>query len=167
MKAFEDIYCHYKDDIYRFICKLTGYRFDISEELLQETFYQAFLSFDRFRGDCEIKTWLCQIAKNSYYRYIRNEIKKENLANKIIQEEVISDFTEQAEKKELLEYIHKILEDFDENTKNIVLYRMYANIKFSEIAALLGIKESTAKVIYSRAKVKILFQLKERFGYEV
>jgi DNA-directed RNA polymerase specialized sigma24 family protein len=44
---------------------------------------------------------------------------------------------------------------------------MYAELKFSEIAALSGIKESTAKVIYSRAKVKIQIQLKERFGYEV
>lgn len=167
MKAFEDIYGIYKDDIYRFICKLTSYRFDLSEELLQETFYQAFISFDRFRGDCEIKTWLCQIAKNTFYRHIKNEVKKEKLTNKLICDEPTNDFTEQVEKKELLDYIHKILGDFDERTRNIVLYRMYADIKFSEIASMLEIKESTAKVIYSRAKVKIQIQLKERFGYEV
>jgi RNA polymerase sigma-70 factor (ECF subfamily) len=167
MKEFEEIYAKNKDDIYKFICKLTNYRFNLSEELLQETFYQAFISFDRFRGDCEIKTWLCQIAKNTYYRYIRNEVKRENLTNKIGQEKRVCDFTEQAEKKELLQFIHKIIEDFDERTRNIVLFRMYADIKFSEIAALLEIKESTAKVIYSRAKVKIQIQLKERFGYEI
>lgn len=167
MKEFEEIYTKNKDDVYKFICKLTSYKFNLSEELLQETFYQALMSFDRFRGDCEIKTWLCQIAKNTYYRHIRNEIKKENLTNKIIKDETVNDFTEQAEKKELLQFIHKILEDFDERTRNIVLYRMYADIKFSEIAALLGIKESTAKVIYSRAKVKIQILLKERFGYEI
>ena len=167
MKEFENIYAKNKDDVYKFICKLASYNATISEEILQETFYQAFISFDRFRGDSEIKTWLCQIAKNTYYRYIRNEIKKENLTNKIIQEEAVNDFTEQAEKKELLQFIHKVLEDFDDRTRNIVLYRMYADIKFSEIATLLEIKESTAKVIYSRAKVKIQIQLKERFGYEI
>ncbi|MDF2801006.1 MAG: polymerase, sigma-24 subunit, subfamily [Anaerocolumna sp.] len=167
MKVFEDIYTKYKDDVYKFLCKLTGYRFDLAEELLQETFYQAFISFNRFRGDCEIKTWVCQIAKNTYYSYIRNEIMKEKLANKIINEEVINDFTEQAEKKEIIQLIHKIMKDFDERTKNIVLYRMYADLKFSEIGTLLGIKESSAKVIYSRAKVKIREQLKERFGYEI
>jgi RNA polymerase sigma-70 factor (ECF subfamily) len=167
MKAFEDIYALYKDDVYKFIYKLTCYKFDLSEELLQETFYQAFISFDRFRGECEVKTWLCQIAKNTYYRYIRNEIKKEQLTNKIIQNETEHDFTVQAEKKELLQCIHSILEDFDERTRNIVLYRMYADIRFSEIAAMSGMKESTAKVIYSRAKVKNQIQLKERFGYEI
>ena len=167
MKAFEDIYAKHKDDVYRFLCKLTSYKVSLSEELLQESFYQAFISFDRFRGDCEIKTWLYQIAKNTYYRHVRNEIKKENLSNRVRQDETVNDFTEQAEKRELLQFIHTILEDFDERTRNIVLYRMYADITFSEIAALLEIKESTAKVIYSRAKVKIQIQLKERFGYEI
>jgi RNA polymerase sigma-70 factor (ECF subfamily) len=167
MKEFEDIYAKNKDDVYRFIYKLTGYDIEVAEELLQETFYQAFLSFDRFHGNSEIKTWLCQIAKNTYYHYIRNQVKCRNLTNKIGKEELNNDFTEQMEQKELIQSIHTILEDFDGRTRNIVLYRLYAELKFSEIAALLGIKESTAKVIYSRAKVKIQIQLKERFGYEI
>lgn len=167
MKAFEDIYIKYKDDVYRFLYKLTGFQKDISEELLQETFYQAFISFERFRGECEIKTWLCQIGKNMYYSYVREEVKKRNLAAKMNKEEVTKDFTERMEKKEVIYLIHKILDDFDERTKNIVLYRLYADLKYSEIAALLKIKEATAKVIYSRAKVKIQEQLKERYGYEV
>lgn len=167
VKVFEDIYIKYKVDVYRFLCKLTGYRYDLSEELLQETFYQAFISFNRFRGECEIKTWICQIAKNSYYSYIRNEIKKEKLTVKMVKDEEANDFTEQTEKKELVQNIHKIMEDFDERTKNIVLYRMYADLKFSEISNLIGISESSAKVIYSRSKIKIREQLKERYGYEI
>ncbi len=167
MRVFEDIYMKYKDDIYRFLCKLTSYRYDLSEELLQQTFYQAFISFHRFRGDCEIKTWLCQIAKNTYYSYIRNEIKKEKLMVKMVKDEVINDFTKQSEKKELIRFIHKIMEEFDERTRNIVLYRMYGDLKYSEIGTVLGITESSAKVIYGRAKAKIKEQLKERFDYEI
>lgn len=169
MKAFEEIYSLYHSDVYKFICKMANYNINIAEDLLQETFYQAFISFDRFRGDCEIKTWLCQIAKNTYYRHIRNEIKKEKLTERIClsYHGAIDDFTEQAENKELLQAIHKILGELDDRTRNIVLYRMYAELKFSEIAALTGIKESTAKVIYSRAKVKIIVQLKEEYGYEI
>lgn len=167
MNAFENIYNSYRNDVYRFLYKLTSYQIDLSEELLQETFYQAFVSFERFRGECEIKTWLCQIAKNTYYNYIRSEIKKEKITNKIMESRAVMDFTKQTEMKELIHCIHKIMEEFDERTKNIVLYRMYAELKYSEIAAMLKIKESSAKVIYSRAKVKIQIQLKERFGYEI
>jgi RNA polymerase sigma-70 factor (ECF subfamily) len=74
---------------------------------------------------------------------------------------------EQIVKREIVQLIHRILEEFDERTKNIVLFRMYANIKFSEIAMLLDMKEATAKVIYSRAKVKIQTILKERYEYEI
>ena len=167
MKVFEEIYNDYKSDVYRFLYKMTSYQCGLSEELLQETFYQAFLSFDRFRGECEIKTWLCQIAKNTYYRYIRNEIKKENLVLKISGEDKVYDIEEQIVKREIVQLIHRILEEFDERTKNIVLYRMYADIKFSEIAMLLDIKEASTKVIYSRAKVKIQTILKERYEYEI
>ena len=43
MDPFEELYTEYRQDIYRFICKLTDYDLDLSEELLSETFYQAFL----------------------------------------------------------------------------------------------------------------------------
>ena len=76
MDAFENIYRTYKEDVYRFICKLTNYNHDVTEELMAETFFQAFISFHRFKGKCEVKTWLCQIAKNVYSGYIRKEIRK-------------------------------------------------------------------------------------------
>jgi RNA polymerase sigma factor (sigma-70 family) len=167
VKVFEEIYTNYKEDVYRFLCKLTGYRCDLSEELLQETFYQAFISFNRFRGDCEIKTWLCQIGRNTYYNYIRNEIKKEKIADRMLKDNVTTDFTVESELKEVIELICKIVEEFDEKTKNVVLYRMYAELKYSEIAVILGLKEASAKVIYNRAKVKIRSQLKEKYGYEI
>ena len=70
MDPFEELYTEYRQDIYRCICKLTDYDLDLSEELLSETFYQAFLSFGRFRGECEIKTWLCQIAKKHHPTFL-------------------------------------------------------------------------------------------------
>jgi len=167
VKAFEDIYNTNKDDVYRFLCKLTNYQFSLAEELLQETFYQAFLSFDRFRGECSIRTWLCQIAKNTYYTHLKKEIRKEHLVRKLEPPASSGDFTDRYEKREMLQNIHAILEDFEERDRSIVLYRMYADITFREIACLLGIKESSAKVIYSRAKAKIQQQLKERFDYEI
>ena len=37
---------------------------DISEEITQETFYQAFKNIKSFQGKCSIYTWLCTIVKN-------------------------------------------------------------------------------------------------------
>ena len=62
--------------VYRFLLSLCGNE-DLAEELTSETFYQAYLHIDRFKGDCKPETWLCQIAKNALYK----EIKR---ANRII-----------------------------------------------------------------------------------
>lgn len=41
----------------------------IAEDITQETFVKAIKAVDRFKGDCDIKVWLCQIAKNTYFTY--------------------------------------------------------------------------------------------------
>ena len=72
MQSFEDIYKIYFRRIYAFLYKLTSDS-DISEEMAQETFYQAFLSFHRYDGSCEIFTWLAAIAKNVFFKYLRKK----------------------------------------------------------------------------------------------
>ncbi|QNM05984.1 RNA polymerase sigma factor [Qiania dongpingensis] len=167
MDIFEEIYIAYKDDIYRFIYKLTGYDSALSEELLSETFFRAFVSFGNFKGLCEIKTWLCQIAKNTYSGYVRSEIRKKRLFSKFEKAEKAEDFTEDIENKELLFCIQSILKGCDKKARDIVQYRMFAGLKFKEIASILDMKETTAKVIFYRTRAVIQIQLKEKFGYEV
>ncbi|MBQ8800048.1 MAG: RNA polymerase sigma factor [Lachnospiraceae bacterium] len=86
MVEFEELYLKYYKDIYYFILKLTGYRDDLAEELTQESFYQAFVSLGRFRGECEIKSWLCQIAKNTYYKHLRTHAKQLNIGDELFPE---------------------------------------------------------------------------------
>jgi len=42
-----------------------------AEELTQETFFKALQKIDEFRGQCEIRVWLCQIGKNTYLTYLK------------------------------------------------------------------------------------------------
>ncbi len=73
MSQFEKIYDEYWQDVFRFLFRLTGYQRQLAEELMQETFYQARISLHRYRGECQIKTWLCQIVKNIYFNTIRKD----------------------------------------------------------------------------------------------
>ena len=79
MNEFETLYDLYQKDIYFFLLKLTGYDNDLTEELTQESFYQAFCTFEKFRGECSVRTWLCQVAKNTFYRHLREQSKQRNL----------------------------------------------------------------------------------------
>ena len=65
MSSFQQVYEAYAKPLYRFLLTLTC-KEDLAEELLSETFYQAYLHIDRFEGRCSIYTWLCQIGKNAW-----------------------------------------------------------------------------------------------------
>ena len=66
MKEFDEIYEAYFDYVFRYMKNLT-HNESLAEEITSETFFKALNAIDSFRGDCNIRVWLCQIAKNCYY----------------------------------------------------------------------------------------------------
>lgn len=171
MKKFEEMYINYKVDIYKFLLKLTSCNIPLAEELTQETFYQAILSFGHFKGKCEIKTWLCQIAKNIYYNYLRSEVRNKKVFQYGVSMGTVElsedTMTTDLEKKEILLAINKIVGGLDERSREVFEYRLYSELSYQQIASILNIKENTAKVIYYRTKGKIQERLKEEYGYEI
>ena len=73
-KDMKDIYEKYCNSIYRYLLLLTKDE-QLSEELTQETFYQAIKSINKFSGKCSIYTWLCSIAKNCFKNYVKKNQK--------------------------------------------------------------------------------------------
>lgn len=56
--------------LFRFVCGLVR-EGDEAREVVQETFLQAFLAVERFRGGSRVSTWLCGIALNRALVYRR------------------------------------------------------------------------------------------------
>ncbi len=167
MSEFEELYHLYYKDVYYFVLKLADYRDDIAEEVTQESFYQAFISLSRFRGECFIKSWLCQIAKNTYYKYLKTHAKETYLEEELHQEQGEETVSTEVEKKQVTLHIRRVIADLDERSRRIVEYRLFEEKSYKEIGELVGIREATAKVLFSRAKVKIRERLKEEYGYEI
>jgi len=92
---FEKIYKQYYKEIYYFVLAMTS-NDDIAEEITQETFYKAFKGIRRFQGECTLKTWLCQIAKNTYRSYLKKQkhVANENLSD--VMENRVSDGREES-----------------------------------------------------------------------
>ncbi len=67
----EEIYKTYSNQLYKYLFCLTRNE-SLSEELSQETFCIAYEQIEKFRGDCKLFVWLCQIAKHLYYAEIKN-----------------------------------------------------------------------------------------------
>lgn len=67
---FGELYERYFREVYLYMLRLSGNE-DAAEEITEETFFKALRSIDSFRGECSVYAWLCQIAKNCYYTYIK------------------------------------------------------------------------------------------------
>lgn len=167
MKDFEEIYDRYNKDIYHFLLKLTCFQTDLAEELLQETFYQAFISLYRFRGECSMKTWLCQIARNTFCRYFRQEYRQRRTVQSFLSSSEAKSVEQEFEKREQMQHLSNALEALNDKERMIIEYRLLADLPYKEIAALLNMKETTVKVSCSRAKVKLQNVLREEYGYEI
>lgn len=78
MTAFEELYHTYFNDVYLYILRLSGDE-HIAEEITSDTFFRAMRAMDHFRGDCDVRVWLCQIAKNCYHTYLKKQSCTESL----------------------------------------------------------------------------------------
>lgn len=168
-KIYEQIYDENKDYIYRFALKLTGGDTTNAEELTQETFYNAFVSFSRFRGECDIRTWLCQIMKNIFYRQFRKRIKQicfDDSERELLKNYYNQDLQEMVENKSIYKNIIYEINKLKPKQRDVITLRLFSELSFSQIANLLKISENSAKVIYHRAKNTLQKKLREEYSYD-
>ncbi|MBR6643550.1 MAG: RNA polymerase sigma factor [Lachnospiraceae bacterium] len=174
-RLLEKLFHSYYKEIYRYLYSLT-HDASLSEDLASDVFLEVVKSVASFRGEADMKTWLFSVARHKWIDYLRKK-------NRRAETEVLSEFVGEERtadrgitvasgpedrylEKELLERIHAILEKEPERTRNIVKLRL-EGYSFYEIGKLQGISESSARVIYFRAKEKLRQTLeKEGLGYE-
>lgn len=160
---FEEIYAKYFNDVYRFLLRLSGNK-DIAEEITSETFFKAMKSIDSFRGDCELSVWLCQIAKNNYYTYLKKnkQIVSSDNPEFTIAEESTPDIAEIVTDSDSARHIKKVLHSISEPYKEVFMWRVFAEMNFEQIGKLFEKNANWACVTYHRAKKMIIERLEER-----
>lgn len=158
------IYKKYYKDVLCFARALSGNN-DIAQEITQNTFYKAIKAAYRFRGDCDIRVWLCQIAKNDYLNYIRKE--KRMVSNDRIEDmllntpDYVKPVLDDIEDAESAREIRLILDKMEEPYKEVFILRVLHEMPYSRIAEIYHKTENWARVTYYRAKMKICDALEE------
>lgn len=167
MDKFEIIYRQHYKSVYSFLCRLCGDH-HLAEELTQETFYQAFSGFHRFKGKCGVFTWLAAIAKHVYYKYLRdNKLGAEAISLDLVSEVYCAGLEDSPEdelmKKTVSAALRRIVNDIPQKYRDVVILRIYGDLPFSQVALALGITESSAKVLFFRAKKMLMEELQNEF----
>lgn len=153
MTDFKEIYAQYFKDVYKYALSLSKNE-AVAEEITQETFFKALNSIDRFDGRCKLYVWLCQIAKNTYFLYIK-KAKRYDYNTGVEMNLYDNNLEQRLLKKESAFEVHKALHKLKEPYKEVFTLRLFGELPFAQIAELFGKTESWARVTYHRAKLKI------------
>ncbi|MDD5703254.1 MAG: sigma-70 family RNA polymerase sigma factor [Dehalococcoidales bacterium] len=156
MQNMDQIYKEYFQTVYRYLFCLTNDA-NLSEELTQETFYQALKTVNNFRGDCKISVWLCQIAKHLWFKDCKkrnrivtlplDSIEFELPAKESVEDEILV--------KEARIDLYRKLHSLDEKTKEVMYLRLTGELSFKEIGDILNRNETWARVTFYRGKQRL------------
>lgn len=158
-EEFEKIYRRYFNDVFLFLKKLSKDE-SIAEEITSETFFKAMRSIDKFRGETDVRVWLCQIAKNCYFSYLKKQQRIENIDDidfpddkDTIEEQILNQYDAMQ--------IHLLLHNLAEPYKEVFMLRVFGELSFKQIANIFQKTDNWACVTYHRARNKILMQMED------
>ncbi len=153
MTEFEQVYRSYFRDVelyLRAICRDES----LAEELTEQVFFQAMKALPKFRGDCDIRTWLCAMAKNCYLSNLRKNRPGESIDELQLLDTGRSMEERFADEEQAME-IHRILHTLPEPYKEVFSLRVFGQLSFENIGLLFGRNANWACVTYHRARQKI------------
>jgi RNA polymerase sigma factor (sigma-70 family) len=153
MDSIEQIYKKHAKTVYGFLMTKTQNP-DLAEELTQETFYQAVKNIDKYKGKSNVSTWLCGIAKNLWFEYLRKHKMQDNL-------EEAKEVAVKSAEMEVFEtwdnlHVLKILHNLEEPMREVLYLRLIGNLTFAQIGEIMEKSENWARVTYFRGKERII-----------
>ena len=151
-KAFEELYHLYHRRLARFLTRLTR-RYDIAEEVVNDTFWVVWRKARSFRGDSQPSTWILGIA----YRKARNAFRSSaRLAEKNLQLEQLPHTDEEpASTEELRDWLGRALAELPVEQRLAVELCYELGHSCEEIAAIMDCPVNTVKTRLFHARGKL------------
>lgn len=166
-RAFRCLFEQEKERLSRFVTKIVNDR-DEADNIVQETFAEAFRQIDRFRGDSKVSTWLFSIARHLAYGYLRKSKRHNYLEHETIEfldadqggaESETQDIVEGEERRRI---VYDAMEDLPDHYRRVVQLRDLEEQSTAEAAKELGLTEVNVRVRLHRARKKLKDHLCER-----
>lgn len=156
---WKSIYETYHKSLYLYALSLTGNQHD-AEDLVQETFVKAFLSYQHTGS---LKCWLVTVLRNEFLNHLKRR-KKEILDDgEVIQtfssseDDMLSELIANEQRRALFFAIQAL----PPKMKEVLIESIYFRMTDEELAKLHSTTKENIRKIRSRAKQKLLQQMKE------
>ncbi|XOA43061.1 MAG: RNA polymerase sigma factor [Candidatus Nealsonbacteria bacterium] len=152
--AFRDIFDRLSNRFFAYIFSRTSNR-DDALDITQEIFIELWNALNKFqyRSDEAFYGFIFTITKRKLFRYYKDKHKIVSLHEGHIRQAEL--------KQEDHRFLLKQLDALGQKYQDLLRLRYWSGMTFSEIAAVLNITETTAKVRHHRALQKLKINLKK------
>jgi len=164
LEAFAVIYDRYGTQVYRYAYHLLGHRED-ADDIKQETFVRAHQAIGKFRCEASLRTWLLRICANLCRDRIKSWERRKIAYNSELPEPLWNSSAHEdsspyavMERAETNALILRALHGLPAGHREVIILHDVEEMKYEEIAGILGCSHASAKLRVFRARRK----LKER-----
>ncbi|MBS1579183.1 MAG: sigma-70 family RNA polymerase sigma factor [Bacteroidetes bacterium] len=147
-----------------------NYNHEDTQDLMQDTFIDAYKNLSQFEGRSNFKTWIIRIMMNNCYRKkqklsFKNEIMQDaNDASTPLFVSSNNNTDKVVHNKELGNVIEKALEKIPFDYRVVFSLREISGLNVAETSELLNISETNVKVRLNRAKTMLREQLEKIYS---
>jgi RNA polymerase sigma-70 factor (ECF subfamily) len=163
--AFGALVERFSARLYNAMLHVTGMH-DEAEEVVQETFVQAFIKLDTFQGQSQFFTWLYRIAFNntlSRHRRRRPDVSLDATRDSsgVDPQDSVDAPDESLLRQERIDLVHRGLRMLTDEHRTILVLREMQEFSYEEIAEVLDINLGTVRSRLSRARGQLKMVLEQ------
>ena len=165
--AFRCLFEQERDRLQNFVRQIVDDG-DAAENIVQETFAEAYRQIGDFRGEAKVSTWLFSIARHLAYGHLRKTKRhnyKEHDAIEFLQAQQTDATTATQKAVELSErkrIVHDALQELPDHYRRVVQLRDLEEKSTTETAEHLGLTEVNVRVRLHRARKQLRDHLADR-----
>jgi RNA polymerase sigma-70 factor (ECF subfamily) len=173
--AFAEIVRSNQRRIYAVAMRMTR-RHEVADDITQDTFVRAYRNLGRFELGRPLRPWLTRIAVNLAINYLNGVAKREQplytedipggpAERRPSREESLDSNPERSlESQELALDLERAVARLSQEQRTVFLLKVVEEMRYEEIAKLLGISEGTVMSRLSRARGRLKVMLAAHVG---
>lgn len=147
-----------------------GYNHEDTQDLMQDTFINAYMSLSKFKNESSFKTWIIKIMLNNCYHKKEKFSFKNEIPNTLNEKSIpmfsnkkYTDANNEIVNRELNHVIEKSLEQIPIEYRVVFSLREITGLSVAETSEALNITETNVKVRLSRAKLMLRKKIEDKY----
>ena len=134
----------------------------LAEDAVQETFFKAWKSYDRFRGEAEEKTWLTRIAINTCKDLLKSAWARNT--DRSVTPELLPEGAVPFEERD--DTVTRAVMSLPPKLREATLLRWYQGLTLEEMCRVLRLPRSTVNYRLKKAKTMLKSELEDWYHEE-